>query len=357
MRQVRRVAVVFSAVLLVGIVALVLRTLGALGIFTDVSAITCDAPALIHGMVGPEDMRYDATSNALFISATDRRLWPRHPSPKDGIYVYRPGGDSPPFRLTGTAGNFHPLGISIFRAADGSLTLMAVNPPAQGKPAIDIFSVSDPKTAKIALHEQSAITGDLLISPNSVVAIDKNRFYATNDHTSRTGLGLALETYLTLPRADVVYFDGSQFRVVADGLRFANGIAMSPDGTHVYVAETTGREIRTYKRSAFTGDLSPVSQLPIASGLDNIAVTAKGDLLVAGAPKLFSFLIYRDDPTKPSPSQIFRLAVDTHGIPRAAELIYSGTDIGAASVGLPVRDRLMIGSVLDPKILSCTLPR
>jgi hypothetical protein len=258
--------------------------------------------------------------------------------------------------LPGSSKDFHPFGISLFRAPDGSLTLMAVNRPANGNPAVDIFDVSDAATAKIALHERESIAGDLLVSPGGLVAVDKARFYATNEHTSAAGVWRMLERTLMLPRANVVYFDGADFRVVADGLRSAAGISESADGAHVYVAETMGREIRTFARNVFSGDLSPVSVLPIASGLGNIEISANGSLLVAGEPKLIDVLVYRRDPAKPAASQVFSVSVDARGIPLAAKLVYSGTEIGAADVGLPVRDRLLIGSGLDTKILSCALP-
>jgi arylesterase/paraoxonase len=353
MRRARRIAIGFSAVFLVGVVALALRSLDAMGVFTDLAQVSCKDASAIRGVTGPEDIRYDAPSNSLFISATDWRRKLTSPSPGDGLYVYRPGQTEPPMKLKGPGADFHPLGISLFRAADGSLTLMAVNLPGRGKPAIDIFSVADAATDKIALHEQEYIQSDLLVAPNSIVAVDKGRFYATNDHTSATAFGLMLENYLMLPRANVVYFDGANFRVVADGLRFANGINKSADGEHIYVAETTGREIRTYTRNIFGGDLTPAGQLPIASGLDNISMGADGGMYVAGHPKLIDFLVYRDKPNKPSPSQIFAIATDATGIPQSAKLIYSGRGVGAASVGLPVRDRLLIGSVFESKILSC----
>jgi arylesterase/paraoxonase len=266
MRRAHRLAIVFSAVVLVGAVALVLRGLDAMGVFTDVTPLACGNASLVRGVTGAGDMQFDAPSNALFVSATDARLWPAHPSAKDGIYLLRPGDAAAPFKLPGTSAGFHPSGISLFRAPDGSLTLMAINQPANGNPAVDIFDVSDAATAKIALHERESIAGDLLVSPAGIVAVDKGRFYATNEHTSRTGIWLMLERTAMLARANVVYFDGADFRIVARDLRAPSGVGVSANGAHLYVAETTGREIRTFARTVFSGDLGPVSALPIASG-------------------------------------------------------------------------------------------
>ena len=106
-----------------------------------------------------------------------------------------------------------------------------------------------------SLNEIGDIQSDKLISPNDVAAVGKERFYVTNDHGSRTPFGVTLENYLMLPRADVLYFDGSVFKEVAAGLVFANGIAVSNDGNHVYVAELTARRIQTFGRDLFSGKL------------------------------------------------------------------------------------------------------
>ena len=44
-------------------------------------------------------------------------------------------------KLSGTPADFHPHGISILRARDGTLTLMAVNHRATAPAAVEIFDV------------------------------------------------------------------------------------------------------------------------------------------------------------------------------------------------------------------------
>src|SRR6185437_14190447 len=48
-----------------------------------------------------------------------------------------------------------------------------------------------------------------------IAAVDRERFYIANDHGSTTALGRALDDYLVLPRANLLYFDGTVFRAVA----------------------------------------------------------------------------------------------------------------------------------------------
>jgi hypothetical protein len=86
-------------------------------------------------------------------------------------------------------------------------------------------------------------------------------------------------------------------------------------------------------------------------------VTPNGDLLVAGHPSLFKLSRYLGNPSKPSPSEVFRVATDAHGNPISATLVYAGSNIAAASVAIAARDRLLIGSAFGAKILSCALPQ
>jgi arylesterase/paraoxonase len=355
MMPIRRIAITAAAVMLAGVAALAARTLIMGGMFADVTPGFSGTCKTLKGIVGAEDIAVDRDSGLVFLSASDRRADP--PSRADGIYTLSLAHpESGIVRLAGAPADFHPHGISLFRAADGSLTLMAVNHVSPGRSAIDIFDVATGNGAA-RLKEIGDIESDKLVSPNDVAAVGKQQFYVTNDHGSRTPLGVTLENYLMLPRADVLYFDGIVFKEVANNLVFANGIALSPDGNHLYVAETTARRLQTFARDAFSGRLTAENTLALPSGPDNIDVDAKGDLWVATHTKLFGVLNYAKDPSKPSPSEIYRVDVD-RSIPRSVTPVYAnlGQEIGAASVGTSADGHLFIGSIFDPKILDCRLP-
>ncbi len=355
MRLSRRIATVAAAVVLVGAVGLILRSLDAMGLFTESPApVSCAGAQTIGTAADTQDMQYDAASNTVFIAAASRR--PGVPPTRDGIYAYAPGQAGAPVKLKGTAADFHPRGISLFRDADGSLTLAAIDYPARGNPSIDVFDVTTP-AGGIRLHERERVSGDLLVSPSAVAAVGKDAFYVANAHTSRSDFALALEHYLVLPWADVVYFDGTSFHVAAKGLTSASGITRSSDGSRLYVAESMGRHIQTYTRNSLSGDLTPEATLQINSRLANIGMAPKGGLLVAGHSSLFKLSRYLGNPLKPSPSEVFRVATDAHGNPVSATLVYAGNTIAAASVAIATRDRLLIGSAFGTKILSCALPQ
>jgi len=361
MRRGWRIAAVAGGIVAVGALALAFRTLNTAGLFSDVAPSFAGSCQTIKGVVGAEDIAIDRQAGLAFISATDRRAPKDKPSAQDGLYVFPLAHpELGVTRLSGTPKDFHPHGISLYRAPGGALTLMAVNHRASGESSVDIFGVTETKTANgtavVTLKERGSVRSSLIFSPNDVAAVGPDRFYVTNDHTSRTDLGRMLEIYLLLPRANVVYYNGEVPRLAADGLHYANGIALSHDGSKLYVAETLGRAVRTYDVQPVSGSLVLKNEYSLPAGLDNIDVDASGNLWVAGHPKLFAFLDYAKDPAKPSPSEIFKVTA-VNGVPASSTAIYTGLGkrIGASSVGAYADGQLLIGSVFDPKFLDCTL--
>jgi len=357
MKRSSRIAIVAVSVLVVGLGAFAARTMLMAGVFDEVRPVPRPCRTLTD-VTGVEDIAIDAKDGIAFLSATDRRAIAQgRASQADGIYTTSVLHPEQGFRkLSGAPQDFHPHGISLYRDADGSLTLMAVNHMSNARSAVEIFQV-ERSAGDVKLIEVGHIEGDKLIHPNDVAAVGKELFYVTNDHGSRTDLGIKLEDYLTLPRANVLYFDGTVFREAVTGLVFANGINVSPDGSHVYVAESTARRVRTYRRDRFSGHLTPENVFAFPSGPDNIDVSASGDLWIAGHPKMFDLLTYAGDSTQPSPTEIFHVRV-AEGIPQSAEPVYvnPGREIGAGSVGAKAGNSLFIGSIFDPKILECQLP-
>ena len=60
----------------------------------------------------------------------------------------------------------------------------------------------------------------------------------------------------------VAYFDGESMRVVASGLKSAAGIGMSPDGSQVYVSETSGNRIAVFARNCAPGCARRATRAP-----------------------------------------------------------------------------------------------
>jgi arylesterase/paraoxonase len=384
MRPAARAATTAGVLVIVLLVGIAVRTLYIYGVFTSVTPSFAGKCVAIAGIEGPEDIAIDQTSGLAFISAFDRRAAAAHEwSSQDGLYatslnapfVTTPGNRSKQSvlsgriisdgqlvaltKLAGTPSDFHPHGISLYRDANG-LVLMAINHHADGSNSVEVFDVKiigGDVGASVSLSEIGNIESRELVSPNAIAAVDRERFYIANDHGSTTAFGRALDDYLVLPRANILYFDGTVFRVVAQHLAFPSGLALSPDGHFLYATEANARRIDTFARQPVSGTLDEARTLAIPSNLDNLRVDSAGNLWVGGHPKALAMAAFRGDAKKPAPSEIFKVTL-TNDIPQLAEAIYTnnGEQIGGSSVAAVSGKTMLIGSPLDDHILACRLP-
>ncbi|HEX7776929.1 MAG TPA: SMP-30/gluconolactonase/LRE family protein [Parvibaculum sp.] len=332
------------------------RFLSAAGQFT---AIRAEVPAdcqTVASPPGPEDIAIDRERGIAFVSATDRRAVMRgDKGVRGGIYAIDLNGPVSGWALRPVTANepadFRPHGISLYIGADGKRRLFAVNHPASGGQAIEIFDVG----AGGLLTHVKTVSDPLLISPNDVVAVGPESFYATNDHGTASPRGQTLDDLLLWRNANIVYFDGATMRVAGDRLSFANGINVSADGKTVYVSETLGAALHVYKRDVATGALTPSDYIRLGTGLDNIDVEPDGALLIAAHPHLMALLAAGKDPKALSPSQVVRVEFDAKGGGRAGTIYLNmGGQISGSSVAAGFGDKMLIGNVFDPKILVCT---
>jgi len=85
-------------------------------------------------------------------------------------------------------------------------------------------------------------------------------------------------------------------------------------------------------------------------------VDDEGNLWVGAHPKLLTFVEYREDASKRSPSQVLKLTPGAGASFSVSEVFLSdGSDLSASTVGARYGDRLLVGSVLDAKSLDCRL--
>ena len=301
----------------------------------------------VQGATGAEDIVIHHGAGVAFVSAADRRTLMGGGSPRGGLYLYDLADSQHRLRnLTPDASpDFHPHGVSLYVARDGSATLMVVNHERMHH-TVEVYDWNGQ-----ALSHRKSIADPMMVSPNDVHALDRDRFFVTNDHANPPGFARTIEEYFQREISNVLYYDGSRFREAASGIGLPNGVNASPDGRTLYVASTITGSIRVFDLDGSKGTISAKSRIEIGSGVDNIDVDTEGRLWVAGHPKLLTFVRHVSDPAVLAPSQVFRIDPQRGSV----EEVYLdlGSAISGSSVAAFYKGRMLIGTVFDPKFLDC----
>jgi arylesterase/paraoxonase len=343
-----------AAVILLAVGGFILQMVWAAGEFKTLEPHFAGACTPVTGLLGAEDVTVHPGTGIAYISATDRRSVHAGEPGHGSIYAYDLTSDAPrPKNLTPDADeDFHPHGLSLQVGDDGRDALYVVN-HAAGRHTIEVYDLLDGE-----LRHRATLSDPLLVSPNDVVAVGRDRLYVTNDHANAPGLARTLEDYLRRSISTVVYYDGERFSVAASGLRYPNGINVSRDGERLYVASTTGGVVVVFRIDPESGELERRGTIPIGSGVDNIEIDADGDLWIGAHPKLLTFVQHTGDASLLAPSQVIRVSQPDADSPAVEEVFLSlGGDLSGSSVGSVHGDRLLVGAVLDDGILDCRMAR
>jgi len=350
----RRVVLVSLALVALLVAGFVLRLLWRAGTFRGIEPHFAGTCRLVPGAVGSEDLTIHPRTGLALISSSDRRA-DRAGRPVPGaIWAYDPEAESPELvNLTPSAdASFQPHGISLWAGEDGRDALFVINhpPPQTGLPenTIEIFDLLEGPR----LVHRATLTDPLLVMINDLVAVDIDRFYVTRTHRYPPGGMQAIETYLQLSGAQVLFYGPGGFRSAIEDLVYPNGINVSPDGRTLYVAAVSDMALRVYERDPARESLRLREVVPLPGGPDNIEVAADGSLWIGAHPKLLRVGAHAADPAARSPSQVLRVTPDG----RVDEVyLDSGEQISAASVAAVRGRRLLIGQIFDDGFLDCRM--
>ena len=349
-----RIAIYVAGVVLLLVGGFILRTMHSAGQFKTLEPHFAGSCTVVPGIPGAEDITIHPRTGVAYITAADRRSVLAGGNGRGGIYAYDLKADSPQLRnLTPSADeDFHPHGLSLYLGDDGRDVLYVIN-HAGGRHTIEVFDL-----AGDGLSHRGSLSDPLLVSPNDLVAVCRDRLYVTNDHANPPGFARQLEDYLQRSISTVVYYDGERFVEVASGLRYPNGINVSGDGETLYVASTTGGSVFVFQIQPESAALEQRGEIEIGSGVDNIEVDREGDLWIGAHPKLLSFVQHTGDASRIAPSQVIRVAAPGSDAPLVEEVLLSlGEDLSGSSVAAVQGDRLLVGSVMDDGILDCRISR
>jgi hypothetical protein len=314
-----RVAVTVGAMLVVLLLAASWRFLESRGVFASVEAKEPHECRTVAEVPDVTDIAVDEGAGTVFVASRSA-----------GLFALILGGQVS--HLSGTPKDFHPVAVSLTH--DPLVKLRTVSFGEDGRISISVFDLV-PETLK----ETGRLTADVLNDPADLTALEMDRFYLVNRHASRTAFGRWLDDVFLLPRAGILYFDGMKFVTVAEQLNSPAGIALSPDGMHLYVGEDYPHALVSFTRNDLTGALENPAVLPFPSRPQKIAVSSDGSLLVAARPKS-------------GMGQVFRVKV-VDGVPQTPELVYARRD-GEVTAAAQIGKHLLIGT--DGQLKDCWLP-
>ncbi|MBT6870657.1 MAG: hypothetical protein HOA66_04280 [Candidatus Marinimicrobia bacterium] len=304
----------------------------------------------IFGVDGAEDITI--LSNGIAIISSDNRWATLAERPIQGhIYAYNLNDEKPTLiNLTPNLNfDFHPHGISVFEAPH-QIYVYAVN-HKQDAHTIEMFTYSED-----SLVHYKTISNEKLVSPNDLVAINENQFYVTNDHGSHSEFIKTVEDYLQLSSSNVLFYDGDNFTVVLDDVKYANGINISPSKEIVYVAESIGKRLSFYTRNSISNALTFSKSVNINTGVDNIELDENGNLWIGSHPQMLAFTRHAKSKNNLSPSQVLRVSIDSLLNHKVDEIyLDSGEILSGSSVSAVYNKHLLIGAVFADHFEHCIL--
>jgi len=345
----------FKIAVLIAILAIIWRVVDTIrhaGEFKTLKPHFSGQVQKISGAVGAEDITIHPKTGVAFISSSDRRAIFRGERTRGAIFAYNLSAATP--ELINLTKDFnkdlHPHGLSLYLGENGEASLFVVNHRPDGE-YVEIFDYRDS-----ALVPRESIRGELMNSPNDVVAVGPRQFYVTNDHGNASAFGRTVEEYLQLERSYVLYYDGQDFKKAANDMAYANGINASHDAKTIYVAACVGLKINVYQRDTASGNLTFENEIPLGTGVDNIELDAAGNLWIAAHPQLLTFTRHAKDATKHSPSEILKVTLGENGDYKIDQIyLNDGEEISGASVAAVFGKKLLIGSVFEKYFLVCEM--
>lgn len=331
------------------LVLLVLDFLRFGGVFTDLPATQATSCLSIPLPGSAEDIQIDRERDLLYLSLLDRRALVTGQG-DDGdigvVNVNEPDSDTIS-ALAAVPQGFRPHGMSLYRMPDGRHRLFVISHPPDGDHVIEVF---EQPSAGGTFARIASFRDPLFQSPNAIVATGPDQFYVINDSGADHFVDRLRETVFRSGLSTLIFFDGETARVAAGGLKSGVGLAISPDGRIIYVAETLGKRLAQFERDPGTNELSLIGYVPTPGSPDNIQIDPAGVLWVAVHPKLLDLVRHFGDAKHPAPT----LVLKGNQTWQTAHM-NPGDLLSAGSVGVPHSGMLWIGSITEPKVLQCAL--
>lgn len=322
---------------------LIFRTLLQSGFFKKINPHEKVPMMVVKGMVGAEDITIDRTIKKALVSADDRRGHRQGKDVKGGINLLDYLANPPVFTdLTANfpQPDFHPHGISLYHDwSDSTKWVFVVNHRDSGH-FIEIFRLTD----STLIHQES-ISHPAICSPNDVAGIGKRQFYFTNDHDKGGGID-RWKDYLLIGTGQVGFYDGENVEIIDSGLGYSNGVNLNKNGSIIYVACTTDKNVIAYDRATH----QRIGELGCQAGLDNIELDENGNLWIGCHAKMLAFTNHAKNADNRSPSQVLKIEPDPNDFSKSKiteVYLNDGNPLSGSSAATVDGELLLLGTVFE----------
>jgi arylesterase/paraoxonase len=335
---------------LLAVLAITFETLRFGGAFTRVESRFDGACRAVELGGSAEDIQIDRERGVAYLSLLDRDKV-SHGEPLLGTIMLMDLNLQEPAPRAAMAfdpADFRPHGFSLLRQAGQPLRLFAISHPTAQRHVVEIAE----QDAGGGFFPKSTVSDATFTHPNALVAVGPAQFYLVNDQPVQTGWQRAWSVLLRSGNASLVYFDGTAAKVLVDDLKYPAGLAMSPDGTRLYVGEALAKALRVY-RVLSPGELQLERTVELGTAPDNLNVDADGVVWIAAHPKLLRFLGHARDASKRAPTQVLRYDPQDGNTPAAEVYVDDGSTLSAGTVAARWREEFLVGALLDKKVLVC----
>jgi len=339
-------SILLALVVLIGLYAAYI--LNSTGFFRTVENTNTEAILQSIPLLGTEDMTVSQDGGFLLISATKRGVQFADVDHQDGLYFMDLTEEgSVPNLISGQLEKaFHPHGIDMIRLDSLRHRVFVIN-HADEVNSVEVFTLYN----RDSLVHEETLQDQAMFSPNDIVALGANEFYFTNDKNATSTWGKFQENYLGKAACKITHYDGQNYRTVAEGLAYANGINYDAERGLMYIAGSRGFVVNVYQREE-SGDLRLLQEIPCETGVDNIELDTNGDLWIGCHPNLMAFKSYSQGKKEKAPSEIIKLVYGDDGNYTIEPFfIDDGTNVSASSTAAIYQDKVFVGNVMDDHFL------
>jgi hypothetical protein len=306
-------------------------------------------------IVGAEDIALDLAGGRLLLSAYDRRE-----DRPGGIYAVpldalldpmvdrvdamrlAPAVDAPALRP-------HGFGLAFANGVVSGLVAIQRRPEQSGAVS-QLYELGPLGLVPV----DRPLSDSAFCNANGAAITPDEHVLLTTDRLACDFWGRVIENVFDLPRGRVLSVGKDGVRVLALGIRFANGIAA--DARHVYLAATRDPALLVYDRvsdRSGTDALALSRRIPLGAAPDNLAWGDDGALYIAAHRSLLRFALFRLGLAADSTSAIYRYDPASAGAPVRLGWTGGSGAVSGATVALAARGRLVLGAGYDAGLSVC----